>query len=58
MTVVSSRASRPGESLHSATGVSAAIPAPREAAPAAVPEPGTWAAAALLTGGAAFMRWR
>ena len=35
MTVVSSRASRPGESLHSATGVSAAIPAPREAAPAA-----------------------
>jgi len=27
-------------------------------APAAVPEPGTWAAAALLVGGAAFMRWR
>lgn len=27
-------------------------------APAAVPEPGTWAAAALLAGGAAFMRWR
>ena len=26
--------------------------------PAAVPEPGTWAAAALLAGGAAFMRWR
>jgi hypothetical protein len=26
--------------------------------PAAVPEPGTWAAAALLVGGAAFMRWR
>jgi T5SS/PEP-CTERM-associated repeat protein len=25
---------------------------------AAVPEPGTWAAAALLVGGAAFMRWR
>jgi len=25
---------------------------------AAVPEPGTWAAAALLAGGAAFMRWR
>jgi T5SS/PEP-CTERM-associated repeat protein/autotransporter-associated beta strand protein len=25
---------------------------------AAVPEPGTWAAAALLIGGAAFMRWR
>lgn len=24
----------------------------------AVPEPGTWAAAALLVGGAAFMRWR
>jgi hypothetical protein len=27
-------------------------------APAAVPEPGTWAAAALLAGGAAFARWR
>jgi hypothetical protein len=25
---------------------------------APVPEPGTWAAAALLAGGAAFMRWR
>jgi len=25
---------------------------------AAVPEPGTWAAAALLVGGAGFMRWR
>jgi hypothetical protein len=25
---------------------------------AVVPEPGTWAAAALLAGGAAFMRWR
>jgi len=23
-----------------------------------VPEPGTWAAAALLTAGAAFVRWR
>lgn len=29
-----------------------------ELAPAAVPEPGTWAAAALLAGGAAYMRWR
>jgi hypothetical protein len=27
-------------------------------APAAVPEPGTWAAAALLVGGAAYARWR
>ena len=27
-------------------------------APAAVPEPGTWAAAALLACGAGFMRWR
>jgi hypothetical protein len=27
-------------------------------APAAVPEPGTWAAAALLASGAGFMRWR
>ena len=27
-------------------------------ASAPVPEPGTWAAAALLAGGAAFMRWR
>jgi hypothetical protein len=25
---------------------------------APIPEPGTWAAAALLVGGAAFMRWR
>ena len=29
-----------------------------EVGSAAVPEPGTWAAAALLAGGAAFMRWR
>jgi len=29
-----------------------------EPVPTAVPEPGTWAAAALLAGGAAFMRWR
>ena len=29
-----------------------------EPVPAAVPEPGTWAAAALLVGGAAFVRWR
>ena len=27
-------------------------------APVLVPEPGTWAAAALLAGGAGFMRWR
>jgi len=27
-------------------------------APSPVPEPGTWAAAALLAGGATFMRWR
>ena len=29
-----------------------------EFTPAPVPEPGTWAAAALLAGGAAFARWR
>jgi len=29
-----------------------------EFAPEPIPEPGTWAAAALLVGGAAFMRWR
>lgn len=29
-----------------------------EAPGAAIPEPGTWAAAALLAGGGAFMRWR
>lgn len=29
-----------------------------EPVPAAVPEPGTWAAAALLAGGVAFARWR
>ena len=28
------------------------------AGPAPIPEPGTWAAAALLAGSAAFMRWR
>lgn len=28
------------------------------AGPAAIPEPGTWAAAAVLVGGAAFARWR
>jgi hypothetical protein len=27
-------------------------------AAAGIPEPGTWAAAALLAGGAGFMRWR
>ena len=35
-----------------------AILAGAGAGPAAVPEPGTWAAAALLAGGAAFARWR
>jgi len=35
-----------------------AIRAGDGAGPAAVPEPGTWAAAALLAGGAAFVRWR
>lgn len=35
-----------------------AILAGQGAGPAAVPEPGTWAAAALLAGGAAFLRWR
>jgi len=34
MTVVSSRATRPGESLHTATSVAAAIAAPRDAQPA------------------------
>ena len=29
-----------------------------EVGAAPVPEPGTWAAAALLAGAAAFMRWR
>ena len=36
------------------TGFNAVI----NASAAAVPEPGTWAAAALLAGGAAFARWR
>ena len=35
-----------------------AILAGDQGGPAAVPEPGTWAAAALLAGGAAFMRLR
>jgi hypothetical protein len=38
--------------------VGVAILAGGGAGPAAVPEPGTWAAAALLAGGAAFARWR
>jgi hypothetical protein len=38
--------------------VGVAIRAGDGAGPAAVPEPGTWAAAALLAGGAAFVRWR
>lgn len=35
-----------------------AILAGDQGGPAAVPEPGTWAAAALLAGGATFLRWR
>lgn len=35
-------------------GFTLSAPAP----PLAVPEPGTWAAAALLVGGAVFLRWR
>jgi hypothetical protein len=38
----------PGDTIYAGQG----------AGPAAVPEPGTWAAAALLAGGAAFARWR
>jgi len=38
--------------------VGADIFTPGAAPGAAVPEPGTWAAAALLAGGAGFMRWR
>ncbi|MFN6340043.1 MAG: hypothetical protein ACK41W_15125 [Cyanobacteriota bacterium] len=38
--------------------VNTAILAGDQGGPAAVPEPGTWAAAALLTAGAAFVRWR
>lgn len=34
------------------------ILAGQSAAPAAVPEPGGWAAAALLAGGATYVRWR
>ena len=40
-----------------ASGFSGAVGQASDA-PAAVPEPGTWAAAALLVGGAAFARWR
>jgi hypothetical protein len=36
----------------------AAILAGAGPGPAAVPEPGTWAAAALLVGGAGYVRWR
>ena len=38
--------------------VNTAILAGDQGGPAAVPEPGTWAAAALLAGGATFLRWR
>jgi len=38
--------------------VGVAILAGQGAGPAAVPEPGAWAAAALLAGGATFLRWR
>ena len=38
--------------------VNTAILAGDQGAPAAVPEPGTWAAAALLMGGATYLGWR
>lgn len=40
------------------TDVNTAILAGDQGGPAAVPEPGTWAAAALLAGGATYLRWR
>jgi len=43
------------EQLNTSTGVFFAAQDP---GPAPIPEPGTWAAAALLIGGAAFARWR
>ena len=38
--------------------VNTAILAGDKVGPAPIPEPGTWAAAALLVGGAAYVRWR
>lgn len=40
------------------TSTSASSPIFTAQSAAPIPEPGTWAAAALLVGGAAFMRWR
>ena len=42
----------------SQTSTSATGPIFEAQSAAVIPEPGTWAAAALLAGGAAFMRWR
>lgn len=49
------RTDRSGHSQDVRNIVLQCVPA---AGPAAVPEPGTWAAAALLVAGAALMRWR
>lgn len=43
------------EQLNTSTGVFFAAQDP---GPAPIPEPGTWAAAALLAGGAGYVRWR
>jgi len=45
-------------SVDDTTGPAQSIISSFEAPGAAIPEPGTWAAAALLAGGAGFMRWR
>jgi len=44
--------------IATAPTASEAINFSTQSAPTPVPEPGTWAAAALLAGGAAFARWR
>ena len=53
---LSSEAPSSGSPIISAGEISQGLgPAP---GPSSVPEPGTWAAAALLLGGAGFARWR
>ena len=53
-----SMAARYADAIDDQRGTSATGPIFNADTAAAIPEPGTWAAAALLAGGAAFMRWR
>ena len=54
-TVAITYASVDGDQVGTSTGL---FYAAQDPGPTPIPEPGTWAAAALLIGGAAFARWR